>query len=104
MTVSFSSEGTPHLIDASGWAFDAFASMFYTLGMRPGECRQRRRTSIGGRAGRHLPECRAAAHRGSWDPESRAHSENESVHLAELAKRRLNEAILIGELARGAQA
>ena len=36
-------------------------------------------------------------------PESRAHSENESVHLAELANCCLNEAILLGELAREAQ-
>ena len=40
---------------------------------------------------------------GVADPESRAHSENESVHLAELANCCLNEAILLGELAREAQ-
>ena len=33
------------------------------------------------------------------DPESKAHSENESVHLGELQKCCVNEAILLGRLA-----
>jgi len=41
---------------------------------------------------------------GVADPESRAHNENESVHLAELRNCCVNEAILLGELAQGAQA
>jgi hypothetical protein len=41
---------------------------------------------------------------GVADPESQAHSENESVHLAELMNCCVNEAILLSNLAREAQA
>jgi hypothetical protein len=41
---------------------------------------------------------------GVSDPESRAHSENESVHLGELRNCCVNEAILLGQLARDARA
>ena len=41
---------------------------------------------------------------GVEDPESNAHSENESVHLAELMNCCASEAILLGELARDTRA
>jgi hypothetical protein len=40
---------------------------------------------------------------GVADPESQAHSENESVHLGEFMNCCVSEAILIGHLARQAQ-
>ncbi len=103
VTVRFSSEGAPHLIDASGRAFDAFRqACSHTWGCAP----------VNAGSGGGLPLVAALADTfpnaellltGVADPESRAHSENESVHLAELANCCLNEAILLGELAREAQ-
>ncbi len=103
VTVRFLTEGAPHLIDASGGAFDAFRpACFHTWGCAP----------VNAGSGGGLPLVAALANTfpraellltGVADPESRAHSENESVHLAELANCCLNEAILLGELAREAQ-
>ena len=103
VTVRFLTEGAPHLIDASGRAFDAFRqACSHTWGCTP----------VNAGSGGGLPLVAALADTfpnaeflltGVADPESRAHSENESVHLAELANCCLNEAILLGELAREAQ-
>ena len=103
MTITFANEGNPHLIDASGGAFDAFrAACAHTWGCSP----------VAAGSGGSLPVVAALAGTfphaellltGVSDPESRAHSENESVHLAELSNCCVNEAILLGELARQAQ-
>ena len=103
MTVRFLNEGAPYLIDASGAAFNAFRqACSHTWGCTP----------VNAGSGGGLPLVAALADTfpnaellltGVADPESRAHCENESVHLGELKKCCLNEAILIGELARKAQ-
>ena len=103
VAVTFSNEGAAHLIDASGRAFDAFRqACTHTWGCAP----------VNTGSGGSLPLVAALASTfpraemlltGVADPESRAHSENESVHLAELRNCCLNEAILLGELAREAQ-
>ena len=104
MSVTFSNEGAPHLIDASGGAFEAFReACLHTWGCTPVEAG----------SGGSLPLVAALAETfpraellltGVADPESRAHSENESVHLAELRNCCVNEAILLGELGKEAQA
>jgi acetylornithine deacetylase/succinyl-diaminopimelate desuccinylase-like protein len=104
VSVTFSNEGAPHLIDASGGAFEAFReACLHTWGCTPVEAG----------SGGSLPLVAALAETfpraellltGVADPESRAHSENESVHLAELRNCCVNEAILLGELGKEAQA
>jgi acetylornithine deacetylase/succinyl-diaminopimelate desuccinylase-like protein len=104
VTVTFSNESAPHLIGASGGAFEAFReACLHTWGCAPVEAG----------SGGSLPLVAALADTfpraellltGVADPESRAHSENESVHLAELRKCCVNEAILLGKLAQGVQA
>jgi cysteinylglycine-S-conjugate dipeptidase len=104
VTVTFSNEGSPHLIDASGGAFEAFRrACLHTWGCAPVE--------VG--SGGSLPLAAALADTfpgaellltGVADPDSRAHSENESVHLGDLKNCCVNEAVLLGELARGAGA
>ena len=98
VTVTFSNEGAPHLIDASGAAFEAFRqACLHTWGYAPVEAG----------SGGSLPLVAALAGMfpraellltGVADPESMAHSENESVHLAELRNCCVNEAVLLGEL------
>lgn len=86
VTVTFTNEGSPHLIEPSGDAFDAFRrSCFHTWGCAPVEA--------GSGGGLPLVSALAATFpraelllTGVADPESRAHSENESVHLGELAQ------------------
>jgi acetylornithine deacetylase/succinyl-diaminopimelate desuccinylase-like protein len=92
-------QGQPHLIDTSGPAFDAFRrACTDTWGCAPLE--------VG--SGGSLPLVAALAEAypdmallltGVDDPESNAHSENESVHLGELQKCCMNEALLLGYLA-----
>jgi acetylornithine deacetylase/succinyl-diaminopimelate desuccinylase-like protein len=104
VNVTFLNEGAPHLIDASGGAFASFREACrHTWGCSPVEAG----------SGGSLPLVAALADAfpraellltGVADPESRAHSENESVHLAELMNCCVNEAILLGQLARDAQA
>ena len=66
VTVSFFNEGAPHLIDASGGSFEAFhQACAHTWGCAPVKAGQRRLTSAGCRASRHLPEGGVAARRGS---------------------------------------
>lgn len=99
VTVTRDHLSEPYYIDASGAAFDAFRrSCADTWGCAPVE------TGSGG----SLPLVAALADAypdmalllaGIDDPESKAHSENESVHLGELQKCCVNEALLLGYLA-----
>jgi cysteinylglycine-S-conjugate dipeptidase len=104
VTVTFLKEGAPHLVDPSGGAFEAFRqACSHTWGCAPVEAG----------SGGSLPLVAALAETfpraellltGVADPESRAHGENESVHLAELMNCCVNEAMLLGKLASEAQA
>lgn len=91
--------GQPHRIDASGPVFDAFRracrDTWNSAPKEPG-------------SGGSLPLVAALADdypdmalllTGIDDPDSRPHSENESVHLGELKKCLVNEVILLGYLA-----
>jgi acetylornithine deacetylase/succinyl-diaminopimelate desuccinylase-like protein len=92
--------GAPHQIDTSGGAYDAFRrACKQTWGCEPVE--------VG--TGGSLPPVAALADTypdmallltGVEDPESNAHGENESVHLDELRQCCVNEALLLGELAK----
>ncbi len=99
VTITPDHQSEPYRIDASGSAFDAFrrscAATWSCAPVEPG-------------SGGSLPLVAALAEAypqmaflltGVDDPESRAHSENESVHLGELQKCCVNEAILLGYLA-----
>jgi acetylornithine deacetylase/succinyl-diaminopimelate desuccinylase-like protein len=99
VTVRLSKEGRPHRIDTSGRAFEAYrracADTWGCAPVEPG-------------SGGSLPMVAALAETypdmsllltGVEDPESRAHSENESVHLGELRNCCISEAMLIGHLA-----
>jgi acetylornithine deacetylase/succinyl-diaminopimelate desuccinylase-like protein len=99
VTVRPCREGEPHRIDASGYAFEAFRrACMDTWGRMPVE------PGSGG----SLPLVSALAGAypdtellltGVEDPESNAHSENESVHLGELRNCCVNEAMLLAHLA-----
>jgi acetylornithine deacetylase/succinyl-diaminopimelate desuccinylase-like protein len=91
--------GEPHRIDASGPVFGAFrracTDTWDRAPVEPG-------------SGGSLPLVAALADdypdmalllAGIDDPDSRAHSENESVHLDELKKCLVNEAVLLGYIA-----
>jgi cysteinylglycine-S-conjugate dipeptidase len=99
VTVSPCREGEPHRIDASGSAFEAFRrACADTWGRAPVE--------PGSGGSLPLLAALAAAYpdtamllTGVEDPESNAHSENESVHLGELRNCCINEAMLLGHLA-----
>ena len=99
ITVTSANEGAPHLIDATGPAFEAFRrAARQAWGCPPVE------PGSGG----SLPLVAALAHAqpkaqllltGVCDPDSMAHSENESVHLADLRSCCEAEAALLGHLA-----
>lgn len=99
LTVTSNRIGEPHQIDASGPVFDAFRrACIDTWNCPPKE------PGSGG----SLPLVAAIAHEypdmallltGIDDPDSRAHSENESVHLNELKKCLINESLLLGYVA-----
>jgi acetylornithine deacetylase/succinyl-diaminopimelate desuccinylase-like protein len=99
VTVRPCREGEPHRIDVSGRAFEAFrrasADTWGRVPVEPG-------------SGGSLPLVSALAGAypdtellltGVEDPESNAHSENESVHLGELRNCCVNEAMLLTHLA-----
>jgi cysteinylglycine-S-conjugate dipeptidase len=99
VTVKLSKVGEPHRIDATGRAFEAYrracADTWGCAPVEPG-------------SGGSLPLVAALAETypdmsflltGAEDPESKAHSENESVHLGELQNCCISEAMLIGYLA-----
>ncbi len=99
VTVRPCREGEPHAIDVSGHVFEAFRRACEdTWGRAPVE--------PGSGGSLPLLAALAAAYpdtamllTGVEDPESNAHSENESVHLGELLNCCINEAMLLGHLA-----
>jgi acetylornithine deacetylase/succinyl-diaminopimelate desuccinylase-like protein len=99
VTVRPCREGEPHSIDVSGSAFEAFRrACADTWGRAPVE--------PGSGGSLPLVAALAAAYpdtamllTGVEDPESNAHSENESVHLGELRNCCINEAMLLTHLA-----
>jgi acetylornithine deacetylase/succinyl-diaminopimelate desuccinylase-like protein len=92
-------KGQPHQIDASGPAFDAFRrACTDTWGCLPVECGSGGSLPLAAAHAETYPEM-ALLLTGVDDPESKAHSENESVHLGELQNCCVNEALLLGYLA-----
>ena len=99
VTVSVCREGEPHRMDCSGQAFEAFRrACMDTWGRAP----------IEPGSGGSLPPVAAMAAAypdaellltGVEDPESNAHSENESVHLGELRNCCVNETMLLAHIA-----
>lgn len=99
LTVAKNRLGEPHRIDASGPIFDAFRRACVGTWNYP---------PVEPGSGGSLPLVAALADEypdmallltGIDDPDSRAHSENESVHLGELKKCFVNESILLGYIA-----
>ncbi len=99
VSVELSTEGEPHRIDTSGHAFEAFrracADAWGRAPVEPG-------------TGGSIPLVAALAEAypdvallltGVEDPDSKAHAENESVHLAELGRCCVSEALLLSHLA-----
>ena len=102
--VTFLKEGAPHLIDPSGGAFEAFRrACSHTWGSAPVEAGSGGSLPLVAALAETFPQAELLL-TGVADPESQAHSENESVHLTELMNCCVNEAILLGNLARKAQA
>ena len=89
----------PHMINASGPAFDAFRSACAdTWGRPPVEAGSGGSLPLVAALTETYPDM-AMLLTGVDDPESKAHAENESVHLGELQKCCVNEALLLGYLA-----
>jgi acetylornithine deacetylase/succinyl-diaminopimelate desuccinylase-like protein len=90
--------GNPFLVDTTGWAaVDAKAAMAEAWGVEPKE------TGIGGSIPfiAHLVETFADAQilvTGVEDPDTRAHSPNESLHLGVFRRAILTEALLLAKL------
>jgi cysteinylglycine-S-conjugate dipeptidase len=92
-------QGQPYRIDASGPAFDAFRrACTDTWGCAPVEAGSGGSLPLVAALAEVYPDM-ALLLTGVDDPESKAHSENESVHLGELQKCCVNEALLLGYLA-----
>ena len=86
----------PHLINASGPAFDAFRrACTDTWGRPPVEAGSGGSLPLVAALTETYPDM-AMLLTGVDDPESKAHAENESVHLGELQKCCVNEALLLG--------
>jgi len=99
VSVTRDHQGEPHHIDASGAAFDAFRrACADTWGCAPVEAGSGGSLPLVAALAEAYPDM-ALLLTGVDDPESRAHSENESVHLGELQKCCVNEALLLGYLA-----
>lgn len=89
----------PYYIDTSGSAFEAFRrSCFDTWNRAPLEPGSGGSLPLVAALAEVYPDM-ALLLTGVDDPESNSHSENESVHLGELQKCCVNEAILLGYLA-----
>jgi acetylornithine deacetylase/succinyl-diaminopimelate desuccinylase-like protein len=92
-------EGEPHSIDVSGHAFEAFRrACADTWGRAPVEPGSGGSLPLVAALAQAYPDT-AMLLTGVEDPESNAHSENESVHLGELLNCCVNEAMLLGHLA-----
>ena len=92
-------QSQPHLINASGPAFDAFRrACTDTWGHPPVEAGSGGSLPLVGALTETYPDM-AMLLTGVDDPDSKAHAENESVHLGELQKCCVNEALLLGYLA-----
>jgi acetylornithine deacetylase/succinyl-diaminopimelate desuccinylase-like protein len=99
VTVTRDHQGEPYHIDASGGAFDAFRrACADTWGCAPVEAGSGGSLPLVAALAEAYPDM-AQLLTGVDDPESKAHSENESVHLAELKQCCVNEALLLGYLA-----
>jgi hypothetical protein len=86
-------------IDASGPAFDAFRrACADTWGCAPVEAGSGGSLPLVAALAEAYPDM-ALLLTGVDDPDSKAHSENESVHLGELRQCCVNEALLLGYLA-----
>ncbi len=97
--VTWDHQVQPHRIDASGPAFDAFRrACADTWGCAPVEAGSGGSLPLAAALAEAYPDM-ALLLTGVDDPESKAHSENESVHLSELQKCCVNEALLLGYLA-----
>ena len=92
-------EGKPHRIDASGQIFEAFRrACTDTWGRSPVEPGSGGSLPLVSELASAYPDM-AQLLTGVEDPESNAHSENESVHLGELRNCCISEAMLFGYLA-----
>jgi acetylornithine deacetylase/succinyl-diaminopimelate desuccinylase-like protein len=99
LTVTKVRLGEPHRIDSSGPAFDAFRrACVDTWGLTPVEPGSGGSLPLVAALADEYPDM-AVLLAGLDDPDSRVHSENESVHLDELKKCLVNEAILLGYIA-----
>ena len=99
VTVTPDHQSQPHLVNASGPAFEAFRrACTNTWGRAPVEAGSGGSLPLVGALAESYPDM-ALLLTGVDDPESKAHAENESVHLGELQKCCVNEALLLGYLA-----
>jgi len=99
LTVTQNLLGKPYRIDASGPIFDAFRrACIDTWNLTPKEPGSGGSLPLVAAFAAEYPEMGLLLS-GIDDPESRAHSENESIHLDELKKCLINEAILLGYIA-----
>lgn len=99
VTISLHREGEPHSIDASGNAFEAFRRACEdTWGCSPVEPGSGGSLPVVAALAAAFPDAEMLL-TGVEDPESNAHSENESVHLGELQNCCVNEAMLLAHLA-----
>jgi acetylornithine deacetylase/succinyl-diaminopimelate desuccinylase-like protein len=99
VTVIRDHQSEPFAIDTSGPVFDAFRrSCLDTWGRPPVEAGSGGSLPLVAALAGTYPDM-ALLLTGVDDPDSRAHSENESVHLGELKQCCVNEALLLGYLA-----
>jgi cysteinylglycine-S-conjugate dipeptidase len=99
VSVSPGHQGEPYLLDTSGPAFDAFRrSCTETWNHAPVEPGSGGSQPLVAALAERYPDT-ALLLTGVDDPDSRTHSENESVHLGELRNCCVNEALLLGYLA-----
>jgi acetylornithine deacetylase/succinyl-diaminopimelate desuccinylase-like protein len=99
VTVTPDHQGEPFAIDTSGPVFEAFRrSCTDTWGRLPVEAGSGGSLPLVAALATTYPDM-ALLLTGVDDPDSRAHSENESVHLGELGQCCVNEALLLGYLA-----
>jgi len=101
VTVTRDHLGEPHHIDPSGPAFDAFRrACTDTWGCPPVEAGSGGSLPLVAALSEAYPAM-AMLLTGVDDPDSKAHCENESVHLGELQQCCVNEALLLGYLGAG---